>query len=230
MNIAFHGLDLMEGKIKYNDPVFRALDDKFQPAKKSPYYFNFLPGNYGQAEAIAITSASLLDLLILDMDSLSSRLERVSEKWERDLLLRCISHLEAESPLCNAELGDDEYAHMRMLNVLSMKPTVVFEDSGAGLNTICEEVLGKAGYMFFYTAGRQEVHAWLVKKGATALECAARIHSDLARGFIKAEIVPFRQLIDSHNMQSARKEGLTQLVDRDYPVPEQSVLEIRFNV
>ena len=63
-----------------------------------------------------------------------------------------------------------------------------------------------------------------------AVECAGKIHSDLARGFIKAEIVSFEDLMKAHSFQDARVKGLTRLVDRDFVIPEKTVLEIRFNV
>ncbi len=230
MNIGFAGLDVPEGKIKYDDPIVKALAEKFQPGKVSPYYFKFLQGDYVQADAIAITRENILDLLVLDMDSLSSRLERIPDESEKALLSRCIEHLETEMPLCDMPLSEEEKKHMRALNALSMKPAAIFDQAPTDTNTICKAVLEKSGHMFFYTAGKQEVHAWLVQKGATAVECAEKIHSDLARGFIRAELIPFEKLLNTHNMQSARKEGLVQVVERDYPVPENTVLEIRFNV
>jgi ribosome-binding ATPase YchF (GTP1/OBG family) len=84
--------------------------------------------------------------------------------------------------------------------------------------------------MFFYTAGQQEVHAWLIKAGIGAQECAGQIHSDLARGFVKAEIVSVGDMLQCHSMADARKKGLSRLVDRDYVIPPGTVLEIRFNV
>ena len=71
--------------------------------------------------------------------------------------------------------------------------------------------------MFFYTAGKTEVHAWFVEKNADAVTCAAKIHTDLARGFIKAEIVSHEELMTAHNFKDAG-QGLTQLVGKDFPV------------
>jgi hypothetical protein len=88
----------------------------------------------------------------------------------------------------------------------------------------------KAGMMFFYTVGKQEVHAWLVEKDTDAVTCAEKIHSDLARGFIKAELVRCEDMMTTHNMQDARSKNLTKLVDRDYVIPTNSILDIRFNV
>jgi len=74
------------------------------------------------------------------------------------------------------------------------------------------------------------VHAWPVKENSDIVTCAGKIHSDLARGFIKAEIVSYEDLIRVYNWQEARTKGLVKLVDRDYTIRAGDVIEIRFNV
>ena len=74
MKIAYTGLDLPPGKVRYNDKIFVDLAEKFQPAKASPYYFELLLDDYEAGSAIAIANDSLLDLLILDMEKIESRL------------------------------------------------------------------------------------------------------------------------------------------------------------
>ena len=230
MKIAFEGLDLPEGKTKYNDPIVIALAEKYQPLKVSPYYFEFVRGAFDTAEAIILAGDRVLDLLILDMEKFETRRERSEDEQERDLLQRCLAQLEDGIPLCDAALNDAERQALRALGTLSLKPTLLIEDAQVDPDAVCEPLLCKAGKMFFYTTGKQEVHAWLVRAGADAVTCAGRIHNDLARGFIKAEIVSFDDLMTTHNLQSARAEGLTRLVDRDYPIPQRTVIDIRFNV
>ena len=98
------------------------------------------------------------------------------------------------------------------------------------VNDAIAEFLHKAGIVFFYTADKKEVHAWPVKENSDIVTCAGKIHSDLARGFIKAEIVSYQDLIGVYNWQEARSKGLVRLVDRDYTIREGDVIEIRFNV
>jgi ribosome-binding ATPase YchF (GTP1/OBG family) len=230
MKIAYTGLDLPEGKVKFNDPVFTGLARKFEPKKLSPYYFEFLPDAYEAAPAIAITRERILDLLILDMEKIEVRLSRTEDPVEKSVLEKCLTHLEREQPVCDMPMDSAGRAIINTLNVLSFKPVAVFEDAAPGIDEVCRAVLEKAGMMFFYTSGKEEVHAWLVRKGSAAVMCAERIHSDLARGFIKAELVSYDQLLTAHSMQDARAKGLTRLVDRDTVVPEDTVLEIRFKV
>ncbi|NIP38270.1 MAG: DUF933 domain-containing protein [Candidatus Dadabacteria bacterium] len=230
MKIAISGLDLEEGKIKYEDPVFSGLCEKFKPAKQAPYYFEFLIEDYQAANAIAITKDNILDLLILDMEKLENRMERAEDDAEKAVLKRCLEILEKEQPVCDLEISGEERSILTTISPLSFKPVLVLEDSGIDANTVCKQILDKAGMMFFYTAGKQEVHAWMVEKGTDAVTCAGRIHSDLARGFIKAELISFDDLMAAHSFADASSKGLTQLVDKDFPIPENTILEIRFNV
>jgi len=230
MKIAYTGLDLPEGKVKYKDPVFTDLAEKFQPKKLSPYYFELLEDDYEAAAAIAIASETVLDLLILDYEKVEGRLTRTEDPAEKGVLEKSLAQLEAEKPVCDLLLDASEQAIINGLGLLSFKPTVVVEDLPLDANAVCQAVLEKAGMMFFYTAGKQEVHAWLVEKDADAVTCAGKIHTDLARGFIKAEVVSYEDMMAVHSMQDARTKGLTQLVDHDYTIPKNSILDIRFNV
>ena len=230
MKIAYCGLDVPQGKVRYNDQIFMGLVDKFKPAKSSPYYFEFLIDDYEAAHAIAIADNSLLDLLILDMEKIESRLTRVEDAIEMAVLEKCLAHLEDEKLLCDLPMSDSEASIVNAFGLLSRKPTVVFEDISLDATRVCCAIMEQAGVMFFYTVGKQEVHAWLVEKGADAVTCAGQIHSDLARGFIKAELISCNNMLTAHNLQDARSKDLTKLVDRDYIIPENTILDIRFNV
>ena len=86
------------------------------------------------------------------------------------------------------------------------------------------------GQISFFTVGEDEVRAWEIKHDTVAQKAAGKIHTDLARGFIKAELISHEELMTAHSFQDARSKGLTKLVDADFSVPEKTVLEIRFNV
>jgi ribosome-binding ATPase len=230
MRIAYSGLKLTDGKFKYQDTAFTALVEKFQPVKLSPYYFEFRADDYENAQAIVITAERALDLLVLDMEKIESRLARTDDAAEKSVLAKCLAHLEEQKPVCDLALTDAERTGVRAFGLFSFKPTAILADASADANTVCQAVLAKARMMFFFTVGKPEVHAWLVERNADAVTCAGRIHTDLARGFIKAEVFRYEDILATHNVQDARSKGLMKLVDRDYAVPENSILEIRFNV
>ncbi|MCK5843283.1 MAG: DUF933 domain-containing protein [Victivallales bacterium] len=232
MKIAYHGLDIPEGKVKYDDPVVSELTAKFEPKKVSPYFFEFSPDDFEKADAIVICEESVLDLLILDMEKLENRLERLdAESPDVALLKSSIEFLESEKPLCDMDFSDEESPVITELAPLSLKPTLVVEEADPDdLNALIKKIMDKAEVMFFYTAGKPEVHAWFVPKESDIVTCAGKIHSDLARGFIKGEVMSYEGYREAHNLNDARSKGLTRLVDRDYIVCEGEVIEIRFNV
>ncbi|MFZ5453509.1 MAG: DUF933 domain-containing protein [Thermodesulfobacteriota bacterium] len=229
MKICFAGFDLPEGKIKFQDDKVLTLVSKFSPQKTTPFYAEFIKNDFQNADAIFIAQDRILDLLILDMEKLETRRDRSSDAQEQALLTKCLEHLEQETPLCEVHFDPAEMFLLRGLTPLSLKPTVV-ADEAPDTNTVIEAVLAKAGIVFFYTAGKKEVHAWPVADGADIVSCAGKIHSDLARGFIKADIVSYQDLMGVYNMQEARAKGLVKLVDRDYAIRPGDVVEIRFNI
>jgi ribosome-binding ATPase YchF (GTP1/OBG family) len=132
-------------------------------------------------------------------------------------------------PLCDVPFTDSELALLKPLAPLSLKPTLVATEAPA-LNDAITLLLKKSGIVFFYTADKKEVHAWPVRQDADIVTCAGKIHSDLARGFIKADIVNYDDFMQVYNMAEARTKGLVKLVDRDYLIHEGDIIEIRFNV
>ncbi|RME41427.1 MAG: redox-regulated ATPase YchF [Caldilineae bacterium] len=98
------------------------------------------------------------------------------------------------------------------------------------LNRIIAESYRLLRRMVFFTAGEKEVRAWEAPQNATAVECAGIIHSDLARGFIRAEVVHYEDLIAAGSEAAAKGAGKYRLEGRDYVVQDGDVLLIRFNV
>jgi ribosome-binding ATPase YchF (GTP1/OBG family) len=82
----------------------------------------------------------------------------------------------------------------------------------------------------FLTTGDKESRAWTFRRGAKAPECAGVIHSDLQRGFIKADVIDWQELLVIGSFASARAKGKVRLEGKDYVVKDGDVLEIRFNV
>ena len=229
MKICFLGLDLPEGKVKYQDERVIRLDKKFEAKKVTPFYAEFIKDDCQQCDSFIVSREHLWDLFILDMEKLETRVKRATDDFEKALLTRCLGYLEQETPLCDVDFSEEESALLKQLAPLTLKPTVIAEAPPA-INEAIEQVLHKAGIIFFYTADKKEVHAWPIKEDSDIVSCAAKIHSDLARGFIKAEIVRYEDLIKVYNWQEARSKGLVQLVDRDYTIRAGDIIEIRFNI
>lgn len=86
------------------------------------------------------------------------------------------------------------------------------------------------GLFSFFTAGEDECRAWTLRVGSTAVDAAGAIHSDLARGFIRAQVIGFEELLDAGSMAEARKRGTLRQEGKAYAVRDGEVLEILFNV
>ena len=82
----------------------------------------------------------------------------------------------------------------------------------------------------FFTVGEDEVRAWTVRRGALAPEAAGVIHSDMEKGFIRAEVIPCETLLELGSMAEARSKGALRLEGKHYEVQDGDVLHIRFNL
>ena len=105
----------------------------------------------------------------------------------------------------------------------------------AGIEASGLEQLAKAGYealglQSYLTAGPKETRAWTIKQGATAPEAAGVIHTDFQRGFIRAEVVSFDDLIAAGSMQAVKAAGRVRLEGKEYIMQDGDVVEFRFNV
>ncbi len=95
---------------------------------------------------------------------------------------------------------------------------------------LLQQLLVASGQMLFFTAGEKEVRSWLLRKGATAVEAAGNIHTDMARGFIRAETMRAADLIRTGSEREMKAENLVRQEPKDYVVEDGDVLLFKFNV
>ncbi len=122
---------------------------------------------------------------------------------------------------------------MEIAQLSSEDAEIFLEEYGIdepGLNRMIRLNYELLGLKSFFTVGEDEVRAWTVPQGANAVEAAGAIHSDLARGFIRAEVVSYQDLIGAGSINEARKRGAVRLEGRDYEVQDGDILNIRFNI
>lgn len=100
----------------------------------------------------------------------------------------------------------------------------------SGLNRIIKEGYALLGLISFLTAGKPEVRAWTIKKGTKAPQAAGKIHTDFEKGFIRAEVVSFNDLMDCGTMAAAKEKGLVRLEGKDYVMNDGDIVLFRFNV
>ena len=119
-----------------------------------------------------------------------------------------------------AELDDDEAKEF--LNDLGL--------DSSGLDRLIHAAFDLLGLMTFLTSGPDECRAWTIRKGTTAVKAAGKIHSDIERGFIRAEIVNYNDLVKLGSVNAAREKGLVRLEGKDYIMQDGDVTYFRFNV
>ena len=161
--------------------------------------------------------ANVEDNQLSDIDN-DENVRKVKEFAEKEHT-KCI-------PLCakiEEELsGLDDNEKKEMLEALGLKES--------GLDTVIRESYDLLGLMSFLTAGEPEVRAWTIKKGTKAPEAAGKIHSDIQRGFIKAEIVSFDDLVREGSMVAAKEKGLVRSEGKEYIMQDGDIVLFKFNV
>ena len=100
----------------------------------------------------------------------------------------------------------------------------------SGLNKLIKESYSLLGLISYLTAGPKEVRAWTIKKGTKAPQAAGKIHTDFEKGFIRAEIVSYEDLIREGSMAAAKEKGLVRSEGKEYVIQDGDVVLFRFNV
>ena len=100
----------------------------------------------------------------------------------------------------------------------------------SGLDKLVAASYSILGLISFLTAGEDECRAWTIKKGTKAPQAAGKIHTDFERGFIKAEVVNYQDLLDNGSLAAAREKGIVGMEGKEYVVKDGDVILFRFNV
>ena len=200
-----------------------------------------------------------LELLVADRDHVERRLERVQKQAKSgDASLRA-EVVELERVLAHLEAGrllsDYEGELPPELEPLTTKPLVAIRNGPGGVDVKLEAELAEltdeeaaefhygpsaledvvrrifeaVGLLTFFTAGDKETRAWTLRRGLTALDAAGSIHSDIAHGFIRAEVIRWDDLVAAGSSAEAAKRGLQRLEGKAYLVEDGDVLNIRFS-
>jgi len=146
---------------------------------------------------------------------LVKRLRELAQKEGAEVLM-VSAKVEAEL----AQLEDDE--REMFLDELGLK--------NSGLERLVEKSYNLLGLISYLTAGEKEVRAWTIEKGTKAPQAAGKIHTDFERGFIKAEIVAYHDLIKCGNMQKAKESGLVRQEGKEYVILDGDIVLFKFNV
>jgi ribosome-binding ATPase YchF (GTP1/OBG family) len=219
-----------------------------------------LDGWSGTRDAADDLETLKLELLVADRDHVERRLERVAKqaksgdarlRAEAAELERVLAHVDAggtladwpgELPpeldplttkplisLVNGDGGIDLKLEAELAD-LPAEEAAAFREGESALGEVVRRLQEALDLITFFTAGEKETRAWTLRRGQTALDAAATIHSDIARGFIRCEVVRWDELVEAGSHAEAARGGHQRLEGKTYVVADGDVLNIRFNV
>ena len=284
-----------EGQALVDLPALRGVDALVHVVRA--FESESAPHPDGSVDALRDAKMLEFELILADLATVERRLERLEanikkankaeDVSERALFQRLKQALEAERPLREVEVTEDEQSRLRGYALLSGKPMLLVanlgeqqireaaawlecsglqqyarkpglgvcavaapieaemaelspEDAQAfrddlglaepGLDRVIRSTYELLGLVSFLTAGEDECRAWTIKRGTRAQLAAGTIHSDIERGFIRAQVVAFGDLVAAGSLAACREKGTLRLEGRDYLVQDGDVIEFKFNV
>lgn len=206
--------------------------DEISKAKKKTYIQVELVAQEAapDADAILVLKENKTDLILGDLEFVETRLSRTEQESEKALLGKIKGTLEKEEFLFGKEFSEEEKKLLSGYGLLTHKPVVVAERNELeDLNSLFGRCVKEAGYASFFTTGERETRAWLIKKGTNAWEAAGVIHSDIQRGFIRAEVISFTDFIQAGGETQAKQAGKLRLEQKDYIMQDGDLVNFRFN-
>jgi hypothetical protein len=219
-----------------------------------------LDGFSGTREPADDLETLRLELLVADRDHVERRLERVRKqaksgdpalRRETAELERLLAHLEAGRSLgeWDAELppeleplttkpllavengpGGIDVKLEAELAELDEEEAVAFREGPSALDEVVRRLFEALDLVSFFTTTGSETRAWTLRHGQTALDAAAAVHSDIARGFVRCEVVRWDDLVEAGSQAEAARRGLQRLEGKKYVVEDGDVLTVRFSV
>lgn len=231
MKIGIFGIDsISSGKINLVDERIETLKQMFNSPKKVYIQVDAVTDKEKLVEAdgiLALESAKV-DLILNDLEFIESRLERSSDDLEKNLFMRFKDWLNKEEFLFGMALSQEEKKLISGYPLVSIKPVYLAKpEELENKDKMIFSAYYRFGYISFFTGGDKDAHAWSIKKGATAWEASGCIHSDIQKGFIRAEVVSFQDLTADGSLSRARANNHVRLEMKDYIVQDGDYIVFR---
>ncbi|MBP7216266.1 MAG: DUF933 domain-containing protein [Candidatus Omnitrophica bacterium] len=170
------------------------------------------------------------DLVLKDLEFVETRLGRATTEEEKALLLKLKGVLEGEQFIARANLNDAEKQALAGYTLFTVKPIVIVDQQMlADPQGLLAKALADSGYISFFTTGEKETRAWLIRKGTTAHEAAGAIHTDIQRGFIRAEIISLNDFLSCGGETQAKQAGKLRSEQKEYIMQDADLVNFRFN-
>ncbi len=232
MKLALFGItDIKLGKHNLKDPRLDQADKLVEADKKTHAQIDVIgEDQLLDADAILSSVDAKLDLILKDLEFVETRLSRDPEAAERAALEKIRGLLESEKLLFGSGLPAQDFQAVAAHSFYTTKPMTVA--SAAELqnpDALLLKAFEEAGYICFLTVGGKENRAWPIRRGTTAWEAAGTIHTDIQKGFIRAEIISFADFIAAGGETQAKRGGKQRLETKQYVVQDYDLTNFRFN-
>jgi len=230
MKISLLGISgIKPGKHNIKDPRLDQAD-KLVEASKKTYAQVDVVGEEGAVDAdlILVDRNYRADLILKDLEFVETRLSRTPPEAEKAVLEKIKTLLENDRFISQAGLSPEEVKTVAIHSFATNKPIVVAEGTEEAEELVLRAFLD-SGYISFLTVGGKENRAWAIRRGATAWEAAGAIHSDIQKGFIRAEITSFQDFVEAGGETQAKRAGKQRLETKNYVMQDYDLVNFRFN-
>jgi ribosome-binding ATPase YchF (GTP1/OBG family) len=219
------------GKKVIPDERLDKIEKMLHPAKTTYIQLELMDEQaIKDADAIISLNTKKTDLILLDLELIETRLSRIEDGDEKIFLLRIQAELEKENFLNELNLSEAEAKIAGVLNFITSKPILLLDESNIHDTALAfKKIFAVADMISFFTAGQKELKAWPLRQGLTAYDAAGCVHSDIQRGFIKAEVYNFKDVEEMGGLNQAKTRAM-RLEDKGYVVKDGDILNFRFNV
>jgi Protein of unknown function (DUF933) len=232
MKIALFGItELKLGKHNLKDSRLDQADKLVEADKKTNVQVDVIgEDELLDADAILASQETKADLILKDLEFVETRLGRDPEPAERAALEKIQGLLESERFLSNAGLAAEDLQAVAAHNFFTSKPiTVASPEELQNSEALLLRAFADAGYISFLTVGGKENRAWPIRKGTTAWEAGGTIHTDIQKGFIRAEIISFADFIAAGGETQAKRAGKQRLEQKQYVMQDYDLVNFRFS-
>jgi ribosome-binding ATPase YchF (GTP1/OBG family) len=232
MKLALFGIsEIKVGKHNLKDPRFDQADKMVEADKKTQAQLDVIgEDQLLDADAILALHENKADLILKDLEFVETRLGRDPQPAERTALEKIKALLENERFLFSAGLEAAELQAVAAHSFFTNKPiTIAAREELQSAEALLLRAFQEAGYICFLTVGGKENRAWPIRNGLNAWEAAGSIHSDIQKGFIRAEVISFADFIEAGGETQAKRAGKQRLETKQYIVQDYDLLNFRFN-
>ena len=232
MNLALFGISgIPLGKRNIKDPRLDTAHELVEADKKVYAQVDLIgEDRLVDAHAILTTREAFPDLLLKDLEFVETRVSRNPPAIEHAALKKIQAALESEQCALAVQLSPEEQQAMAAHNLCTSRPvTVATTAELAEPDDLFVRAFREASYICFLTVGGKENRAWPIRQGASAWDAAGSIHTDIQKGFIRAEIMSFADFVEAGGETQAKRAGKLRLETKGYVMQDYDLTNFRFN-